>query len=135
MSHRDVEMNLGLAGPVTLGWPANSTRGFGGIHLEISAAGQLVEMMARHVGVKIKAFGALARGDRFVGMNEEENLATGGVAERRSNRRDRGSELGGAQVLGRSAGGAIHAGIVPTAIGEIQFSLSLPDLYVVLELI
>ena len=83
-------------------------------HLEVAAAGELVEVVAGDVGVELELLGHLGRGDAPLGVvGEEVDLPPGGVAEGAGDRADRGTELI------RRQSRLSHPGILPIAIGEI----------------
>ena len=99
MADVDVQRHLVLGGPVPLRRPAGApaTRA---LHrdLQVPAGGELVEVVAGHVGVELEALGDLGRGDAIGPLVDvEEDVPAGRVPERRGDRGDRRSELGGGQ--------------------------------------
>ena len=103
MADRELERHLGRRDPVALRRPAGAARPVRPVgHLDVAAAGELVEVVAGHVGVQVEALGHLGGGDpgrrspvgRRCGVHEEVDLAPGGVAEGRGDGGDRRGELG-----------------------------------------
>ena len=95
----DLEVHLVRGRPVALGRPsgAAAVRALDA-DLEVAAGGQLVEVVAGHVGVQVEALGHLG-GGHAVGalVDVEEDLPAGRVTEGRGDGRDGRRELGGGQ--------------------------------------
>ena len=118
VADREVELHGLAVGAV----PLRRAAGTGGARaaadgdLQVPAGGQLVQVVAGHVGVEVEPLGDLARRQALgVLVGEEVDLAPGRIAERRGDRRDRRGELGWTEGL------AGHLSILPTAIGEIPW--------------
>ena len=72
----------------------------GDLDEEVAAAGELLEVVARDVGVEVEVLGDRARGDAAGRLaHEEVDLTPGGIAEGVGDRADDGVELVGAQAF------------------------------------
>ena len=91
MADRQLQRNAGIGNPVVLGRAAR--RGSLGPlhgHLQVAAGGQLVEVVAGHVGMEVEGGRCLGRCDPIVGLSDVQvDITAGRVAEGASNRGDR----------------------------------------------
>ena len=85
-------------------------------HYEVSTRGQLLEVVARHVGVELEPLGDLTRGDALGGVaNQQVDVSPGRIAEGVGDRGD-----GRTEVIGVEGSGADMAGILPTSVVEMS---------------
>ena len=89
--------------------------------LEIATGGELVEVVARDVGMHVELLGDLRRGDASLTFTGKEvDRAPGGIPEGGRDGRDRGGE----RTRGEVGGLARHIGILPMVIVEIIGALN-----------
>lgn len=116
---RSLERGGGVADPVMLRGTSRSGA-FAALDgdFDVSACGQLVEMMARHIGMHPELLSDLGGGHTFGTFpNEQVDPPSGRIAKGGGDCRHRGGESPGCEI--RTGWVLRHAGILPIAVVEI----------------
>ena len=86
----DFEMHLIIGGGVALRWSADATARLRHLDDEVTAGGELVEVVPSHICVQVEVLGGLGCRDAVVaGMGEQEDVAASRITECCRDRRDR----------------------------------------------